>query len=274
MQRDSMANTFAVALVLCGVCSLIVSASAVGLKPFQDKNKALDIQKNIIAAAGLSGDEALTAKRVDEIFKNIERKLVNLETGEYVEDGAESGKIKLDTYDSRRAAKDPTLNAPTKGAQFDIGISAREKYAFAYLVKDDKGTLTQVVLPIYGKGLWSTMYGFLALEKDLKTVKGLTFYEHGETPGLGGEIESAQFKNAWPGKKVYDGAVEDANIKFGVKKGSPEGDEKNYLVDGLSGATITSRGVDQLLKYWVSDSGFGKFLKKLSAEQGGSNVGA
>jgi Na+-transporting NADH:ubiquinone oxidoreductase subunit C len=272
MQRDSMANTFVVAFVLCGICSLLVSASAVGLKPFQEKNKALDVQKNIIAAAGIGGDEALTAKRVEEIFKNIERKLVNLETGEYVEEG--KGDVSISTYDPRKAAKDPKLNATTNGAPYDIGISAREKYAFAYLVKDEKGELSQVVLPIYGKGLWSTMYGFLALEKDLKTVKGLTFYEHGETPGLGGEIENPLWKAMWPGKKVYNGDAGDANIAFGVKKGSPEGDEKQYLVDGLSGATITSRGVDQLLKYWVSDSGFGKFLKKLSATQGGSNVGA
>lgn len=272
MQRDSMANTFVVAFVLCGVCSLIVSASAVGLKPFQEKNKALDVQKNIISAAGIGGEDALTAARVEELFKNIERKLVDLETGEYVEEG-KSG-IKIDTYDPRKAAKDPKLSVSNAGNAYDIGMSAREKYAFAYLVKNDKGELTQIVLPIYGKGLWSTMYGFLALEKDLKTVKGLTFYEHGETPGLGGEIENPLWKAMWPGKKIYNGDANDENIAFGVKKGSPEGDEKQYLVDGLSGATITSRGVDQLLKYWVSDSGFGKFLKKLSATQGGSNVGA
>lgn len=272
MQRDSMANTFVVAFVLCGICSLIVSGSAVGLKKFQDENKALDVQKNIISAAGLAGDEPLTRDRVKSIFEKIERKLVDLETGEYVDEGKAG--IKIDTYDPRKAAKDPKLSASTKGTAFDIGISAREKYAFAYLVKNDQGELTQVVLPIYGKGLWSTMYGFLALEKDLKTVKGITFYEHGETPGLGGEIENPTWKALWPGKKVYKGDSSDTNIAFGVKKGSPEGDEKQYLVDGLSGATITSRGVDQLLKYWVSDSGFGKFLKKLSASQGGSNVGA
>jgi len=272
MQRDSMANTFVVAFVLCGICSLFVSAAAVGLKPYQDKNKALDVQKNIIAAAGIAGDQPLTAQRVEELFKNIDQKLIDLETGDYVEEG--KGNVNVKTYDPRKAAKDPNLSATTKDAAFDIGIGAREKYAFAYLVKDDKGELAQVVLPIYGKGLWSTMYGFLALEKDLKTVKGITFYEHGETPGLGGEIENPSWKSSWSGKKVYNGDVNDTNIAFGVKKGSPEGDEKQYLVDGLSGATITSRGVDQLLKYWVSDSGFGKFLKKLSASQGGSNVGA
>lgn len=272
MQRDSMANTFAVAFILCGVCSLVVSAAAVGLKPMQERNKALDVQKNIISAAGIGGDQALTAARVEELFKNIDRKLIDLETGEYVEEG-KSG-IKIASYDPRKAAKDPSLSVSNLGTPFDIGVAAREKYAFAYLVKDEKGELSQVVLPIYGKGLWSTMYGFLALEKDLKTVKGLTFYEHGETPGLGGEIENPLWKAMWPGKKVYNGDMADANIAFGVKKGSPEGDEKDYLVDGLSGATITSRGVDQLLKFWVSDSGFGKFLKKLSATQGGSNVGA
>jgi Na+-transporting NADH:ubiquinone oxidoreductase subunit C len=269
MQRDSIANTFAVAFVLCLVCSLIVSASAVGLKPYQDKNKALDVQKNIIAAAGLAGDEPLTAKRVEEIFKNIDRKLINLETGEYV--AASTDGVTPESYDPRKAAKDPKLSAPTAGTPFDIGISAREKFAFAYIVKDSGGAMSQVVLPIYGKGLWSTMYGFLALEKDLKTVKGLTFYEHGETPGLGGEVDNQLWKAKWPGKKLYNGEPSDANIKLGVKKGNPEGEELNYMVDGLSGATITSRGVDMLLKYWVSDSGFGKFLKKLSAEQGGSN---
>ena len=135
------------------------------------------------------------------------------------------------------------------------------KVSKVYLVKNSSNQVEKIVLPIHGKGLWSTMYGFLALAPDTKTIKGLGFYEHGETPGLGGEIDNPSWKKQWVNKVVLDGKN---NPQIVVVKGQVDhSDSANYnKVDGLSGATITSNGVRALVNFWVSDNGFGAFLAK------------
>jgi len=270
-KRDSITNTFVVTLVLCTACSLLVSTAAVALKDVQGKNKLLDRQKNIVEAAGLGNRSGeLKAKEITDMFTDgtIERRVVDLQTGEYVTDRA----IANDSFDERKAAKDETLNIAINTSKFRIGIPKREKYTWVYLVKDKQGQLEQVVLPIYGKGLWSTMYGFVSLNSDLKTINGLTYYEHGETPGLGGEVENPKWKKQWQGKKLWRGDRADAMLAVGVAKGSPTSENLPYMVDGLSGATITSRGVDSMLKYWFSSDAFGPYLEKLAAQKGDSYV--
>jgi len=117
-----------------------------------------------------------------------------------------------------------------------------------------------VVLPVEGKGLWSTLYGFLALDKDVNTIKGLTFYQHGETPGLGGEVDNPKWKALWPGRKAFG---DDGQPKIAVIKGQagPVAEDP-YQVDGLSGATITARGVSHLVQFWLGTHGFGPYLKQ------------
>ena len=263
--RDSIANTFLVSFVLCVVCSLVVSGAAVSLKDIQQRNKLLDRQRNILEAAKLhESPKDLSGKEVEEIYsKQVEAKLVDLSTGEYISDADP-------TFDPRKAAKDPASSTEIT-SEFDIGLARRETKTWVYLVKDESGELSSVVLPVYGMGLWSTLYGYIALDSDLRTVNGLTYYEHAETPGLGGEVENQAWKDKWPGKKVWEEGTEaeDSNLKIGVVKGSPSGEQKKYMVDGLSGATITSRGVDSMLKYWFSDQGFGPFLERLAAEKSG-----
>ncbi|MCA9194547.1 MAG: Na(+)-translocating NADH-quinone reductase subunit C [Planctomycetales bacterium] len=267
LPKDSITNTFIVSLALCIVCSLLVSSAAVSLKGRQDENKVVDRQRNIIAAAGLSdAPKDLSISEVKEIFeKQVEQRLVDLDTGEYVEEADSK-------FDPRKAAKDPSLNEEIEGA-YSIGLKNREKQTWVYLIKDGSGNLEKVVLPIYGKGLWSTMYGFIALNGDLRTVGGITFYEHGETPGLGGEIENPQWQGKWAGKQIWEIAQQrdDKNLRVGVTKGAPTESDADYKVDGLSGATITSRGVDSLLKYWFSSNGFGNYLNKLASQQGANN---
>jgi Na+-transporting NADH:ubiquinone oxidoreductase subunit C len=197
----------------------------------------------------------------------IEPRVVDLQTGEYVEDES----IANPSFDERKAAKDAAMNTKINSS-FQTGLSMREKYTWVYLVKDKQGKLAQVILPIYGKGLWSTMYGFVALDDDLKTINGLTYYEHGETPGLGGEVDNPKWKQQWKGKQVWRGEPSDANLAIGVAKASPTSDGLPYMVDGLSGATITSRGVDGMLKYWFSNDAFGNYLEKLASQKGLSNV--
>lgn len=260
MQRDSTLGTIVTAAVLCVVCSVVVSASAVGLRSIQNTNKKKYEQRNILQAAGFSKDE-IKEQGIDELFKNIETQLIDLETGEIATDVDES------KYDQKAAAKSPDQSVPIPKEKQTFGFDQHEKYSRVHLMKEG-GTLKKVILPIYGKGLWSTLYGFIALEADLNTVAGITFYEHKETPGLGGEVDNDTWKGKWPGKLVADGD----NVKIEIIKGQVvEGSEKEpYQIDGLSGATITSRGVSNAVRYWIKD-GFGPFLNKLKS--GGSNNG-
>ena len=118
--------------------------------------------------------------------------------------------------------------------------------------------IRMLILPIEGKGLWSTMYGFIALAPDTTTIKGLTFYEHGETPGLGGEVDNPSWKALWKGRQAYDG---EWNPEIEVIKGAAGPPEEDpFRVDGLSGATLTCRGVSSTVQFWLSDDGFKPFL--------------
>ncbi len=263
MQRDSISNTFLVAGLLCLVCSFLVSTAAVGLRPFQEANKRLIKRRIILQVAGIYDPN----QSVDEQFsKKIEVRLIDLTDPAHPKPITD--KTLIQKYDPREAAANPEMSVPItqKGSDTLPGIRRREKYSFVYLVKNgDK--LEEVVLPIYGKGLWSTIYGFICLDSDLQTVRGIAFYEHGETPGLGGEIENPRWQALWKGKKVYDeqGQVALSVIKGHVTPGSPDA---KYKVDGLSGATFTSKGVSRMIHFWLGDHGFGPYLKQLREEFG------
>jgi Na+-transporting NADH:ubiquinone oxidoreductase subunit C len=253
MARESVSKTFVVAIVLAAACSLLVAGAAIGLRPLQEANKIRDRKKNILIVAGLYDAKA----SVEESYEQIEPRIVDLATGEYVAED----KLDPANFDQRAAAKDPELSVKIPREKDLAGIGRREKYSLVYLVKkDDK--LDQVILPIDGKGLWSTLYGFLAISGDLNTVKGITFYEHAETPGLGGEIDNPAWKAKWAGKKLYD---EKGNIQLHVAKGTAAQDN-SYQVDGISGATLTANGVTNLVKYWLGDDGFKKLLERLQAK--------
>lgn len=247
--KESVGKTFLVAGVLCIVCSVLVSVAAVGLKPIQQKNQELDKKKNILAAAGLLSEGG----NVDAIFnEKIRVKAVNLASGEYDES------IDLSTYDQRKAAKDPASSVAIPAGKDIAGIKRRALVVPVYEVMEG-GVLTKVILPVHGKGLWSTLYGFLAIQADTKTVAGLGFYSHAETPGLGGEVDNPKWKATWKGKKLYndDWKLVISVIKGVVDTSSPKG---IHQVDGLSGATITTNGVDALIRYWVGPEGFEQYL--------------
>ncbi len=251
--RETTPGAFLVASVLCIVCSVLVASAAVALKPLQEANKLVFKQKNALMAAHLAGADA-TPEEVKKIFADsVKRQLVDLSTGEYVSEGAAG--VDVDDYDPVEAAKDPKTNVKVEPPSALMGIQRREPYTYVYQLMKD-GEPDGFILPIYGKGLWSTLQGFLALEADGQTVRGITYYAHAETPGLGGEVDNPGWKALWEGKKVYD---QDGDVELGVVKGAAD-DE--YSIDGLSGATITSRGVDNMIKYWLGPEGFAKFLEK------------
>lgn len=254
MQNDSAAKTLIVAGVLCIFCSVLVSTAAVKLKPMQELNKKLDIKKNLLLSAGLLDSSKASKEEIEEAFQVVETKVIDLNTGEYVEMDPES-------YDQLAAASDPEMSQKIAGENDYAKIGKREKLSKVYFIKDG-ASVKNIVLPVYGKGLWSTMYGFLVLEPDTTTVAGIGFYQHGETPGLGGEIDNPKWKSTWKGKKLYkDGFTPELHVIKGMVESSTPNAE--YKIDGLAGATLTSNGVTGMIKYWLGKSGFAPFLKKM-----------
>ena len=242
--NESIRKTVTVAMVLCLVCSVIVSASAVILRPEQAVNERANMQMNILQAAGLFDPQ----QSIPDQFQIVTTRLVNLDTGEFVNG------MDVDRYNQRKASKDPSMNRVLSTDKDIASIKRQAKIAKVYLVENG-GQIDKIILPIHGYGLWSTLYGFMALEGDGNTVAGLGFYEHAETPGLGGEVDNPSWKKQWTGKRVYkDGRVALRLVKGGADR------KDAYGIDALSGATITSRGVDNLVKFWLSDTGFKPFL--------------
>lgn len=252
MAKDTVQRTLIVALALCVVCSLVVSTAAVMLKPTQEANKTLDRKRNILAAAGLL-KEGLS---VEEQFSQITTKVVDLRTGRFTED------VDAASYDQKKAAKDSSMSESLSASDDIAKVRRREHYSLVYLVENNGQTET-IILPVRGYGLWSTLYGFLALENDGNTVAGLGFYEHGETPGLGGEVDNPRWKSQWPGKRIYkDGDAAIALIKGTVNSANAQAD---YQIDGLAGATLTSTGITNLMQFWLGEMGFQPFLNNLKA---------
>jgi Na+-transporting NADH:ubiquinone oxidoreductase subunit C len=257
-----MSNIIVVALLVCLACSVVVSSAAVFLKPQRLANKELDRNKNILEAAGLyNKQEATGGEDINGLIGNFEIRMVDLEEKRLLSE-LEVSDLGLDvtTYDQRKASKDPATSKALTKAEDIASISRRARYSVIYLLKE-AGEVSKVVVPVHGYGLWSTLYGYLAIDGDLQTVSGITFYEHGETAGLGGEVDNPRWKASWAGKSIYSGG----EVKLGVIKGSvnPSSPNAAYQIDGLSGATLTSVGVDNLVKYWMGPQGFGPVLKEL-----------
>ncbi|QGZ31957.1 Na(+)-translocating NADH-quinone reductase subunit C [Stutzerimonas stutzeri] len=256
-QKESTVRTLVVALLVCLVCSVFVSGAAVALRPTQLENRQLDKQRSILAIAGL-GEAGMSANQVKTLYnERIVAKLVNLETGEY------SDEFDPNTFDPLVAAKDPALSQALPGGEDIASIKRRERYSVVYIVEEN-GELATLIMPVRGYGLWSTLYGFMAVKGDLNTVEGLGFYQHGETPGLGGEVDNPKWRSQWQGKQLFteDGKLAIRVVKGGVDPQSPRAD---HQVDALAGATLTSNGVDNLLHFWLGENGFGPFIANLRA---------
>lgn len=246
--------TITVTLIMCLVASVLVAGSAVLLKPYQVANKALDFKRNVLSIAGIYNPD----QSVEEQFKKIEIKLVDLETGEFSDVISD-----LDKFDQTASAKKPDLSKKIDPEQDIAKIIRREKYAKVFLVNDNSG-ISKLILPVRGYGLWSTMSGFVALDRDFNTILGFGFYDQKETPGLGGEVDNPKWKSLWVGKKVYS---ESGEVQVDVVKGHVDAATPNaeYKVDGLSGATLTSNGVENLLHFWMGENGYKPFIDKLKS---------
>ncbi len=251
LPNESPKKMLIVAVTLCFVCSVVVSSAAVLLRPLQLENAALDRKRNIVEVAGLLGSDG----DVEAAFQRVEPRVVDLESGEFVE-GIDPAR-----YDQRKAAKDPERSTALSKKEDIASIGRRARYSTVYFVREGDA-IRQVILPVHGYGLWSTLYGFLALKADFRTVAGLKFYDHAETPGLGGEVDNSSWRGKWDGKVAFD---ETGKLVIEVIKGvvDPSRAGAEHQVDGLAGATLTARGVDNLLKFWLGENGFGPFLARM-----------
>ena len=253
--KESLTNTFAVAIGLCLVCATLVSASAVFLKSAQEANKLKDKKKNILAAAGLLEESTDIVALFDQ---RIIDRIIDLESGDDVTDQYDD----VASFDQIGVAEANDKNQSKALKDDPATIKRRENHSHVYFVKtsatDDSPLM--YVFPIRGKGLWSILKGFIAVDAYLKTIKGLTYYEHGETPGLGGEVDNPEWKSHWVGKLLFD-----ENGKMAIRMVKSDWQDDPHGIDTLSGATITARGVEKMLGFWMGDQGFAPYLEKLRA---------
>jgi len=252
---NSTRYTVLFAITVCVICAALVSVAAVSLQPAQKANARLYMEKNVLVAAGLAEQgKALTVPEVQAVFdRAIKARLVDLGTGELLP----ADKADARQYDQRAARNDPATSraAPANEA----GVRRVPNLGIVYFIMKD-GQVDQVVVPVEGLGMWGTIYGFLSLAPDANTVRGLTYYEHKETPGLGAEISNPSWLELWRGRKAYDDKGVAAVKVIKGPAGKPEVDPNH--IDGLSGATVTGNAVTRLMQFWLSPNGYGKFLQR------------
>jgi len=242
--RESAGKNFLVVTAVAVCCSALVSGTAVGLRARRLANFDLDRMRNIVAVAGLAEPNV----PVPVAFGRVEPRTVDLETGAYVDD-------------DRLGSEDP---APVPSDRDVAGIERRERYVQVYLVRE-QGRVSQIVLPVRGQGFVAMMYGFLALDRDLETVRGITFYRHEETPGLGALVDDPKWRASWRGKRIY-GSDGTFRLRVGGTADPEDPEARAHQVDGVSGATFTSNGVADLVRFWFGDAGFGRYLARLRRE--------
>ncbi|QOR39309.1 Na(+)-translocating NADH-quinone reductase subunit C [Billgrantia diversa] len=245
--NNSIKKILTVAFALCIVCSVIVSTAAVALRSKQQLNQELDRKTNILSVANLYEP----GMDVEEAFREVTPRVVDMRTGEYTDE------FDPETFDHFQAARDPATGRTLSGDRDIAGLSRVENYATVYLVGDAEDP-DQVILPIRGQGLWGLMRGFLSVEGDGNTIVGITYYEHSETPGLGAEVNNPRWQAQWEGKKIFEDS-EDLAPDIHLTKG---GANDEIEIDALSGATLTSNGVTNMLQFWLSPEGFGTYLAR------------
>ena len=260
MAEETVKKTILMALGICLTCSFFIATAAVSLSSIQAGNKQKDKIKNILIAGGLY-EKGVDVERV--YTEKIEPVLIDLMTGELVGADRFGEDLDIQNFDINQTAKHGKYGKIVSSDLDLAKINRMPKFMVVYYVRE-KETIRKIILPVYGRGLYSMLYGFLAIGNDLKKVAGITFYEQGETAGLGGEITNPRWQERWRDKHIYG---EDGKVKLSVVKGSvdPASSDAKFQIDGISGATMTSRGVDNLVKFWLGPNGYGPYLSRLAA---------
>lgn len=256
MNNDSPAKALLVVLLVAVVCSSLVSAAVVILRPIQLNNQLLERSRNIMQLTGLLGEGAEPGdEEMLALYKSLDTRIVDIDKGLF------DSSVNADTFDKRRAASNPELSVAVPAEYDQASLGRRSRYAPVYLVWREE-QFDRIILPIRGAGMWSTLYGYLALEADLNTVAAATFYEHAETPGLGDQITRPDWLAQWKGRQIYDAQGE---LRFMVSAGrvEPGSSTAQYEVDALTGATVTADAVTAIVHYWLGPHGYQPLLDQL-----------
>lgn len=249
MSNDSTRKAILVVLLTAMVCSSLVSAAVVILRPIQLNNQLLERGRNIMSLTGLlQADQFPDDEEMLDLFKSLDTRMVNIDEGRFEKD------LDPNTFDQRRAVNDPDLGASVPQEHDLASIGRRSRYATVYMVWDEEG-LDRIILPVRGAGMWSMLYGYMAVEPDFNTVAGMAFYEQNETPGLGDQITHQHWLDQWQGKRLYD---EQGLPRFHVSEGAVIAGSVSapYQVDGMSGATVTGNAVTGMVRYWIGPHGY------------------
>jgi len=260
--NDDLVKIIGMAVLVALVSSAAVSLTAVMLRPYQEANRAAEQQarmdkmldtlpgmRDLMMGSGMMMDSGMMGSGV----ATLETRLVNLDDGSFARgvDAAE--------FDLAAALQDPEASIALEPDVDIAGIKRRANQSPVYVLHKN-GDLKLVVLPVYGAGYQSTVRAVLAIEPDLVTIAALAIIEQGDTPGFGARIEEPEWLALWPGKKIAD---ETGSIRIELVRGQAS---TPYEVDGISGATRTSTGVTNILRFWLGDKGFGPFLTRLRQE--------
>lgn len=264
MTNDSPVKAFLVVLLTAVICSSLVSASVVLLRPIQINNKMLDRSRNIMKLTGLvERGSAPSDEEMLELYRGMDVRAVDIDRAVFTDE------VDPLTFDQRRAVNNTELGTNIPAELDSAALGRRSRFATVYMVLRD-GELDRVILPIRGTGMWSMMYGYIALESDLNTIAAATFYEQNETPGLGDQIMRPDWQAQWQGRQIYD---ESGELRFAVNHGKVEPGSSIWLyeVDALTGATVTADAVTAMMHYWFGPHGYRNFLDELRLQQGRVN---
>lgn len=256
MTNESPLKALMVVTLVVIVTSTLVSATVVLLRPVQLGNLMLQQGRTVLQLTGLpqTGIE-LTDAEVLERFRALDARVVDLATGRF------ESRMDPITFQARRAADDPEGSTAIPAEADRARLGRRAQHAVVYLVWGEDG-LQRIVLPVYGMGMWSTIYGYISLEGDLNTIAGVLFHEQAETPGVGDRITHPQWLQKWQGRKIYD---EEGVPRFAVVPGRVEPGSAAALhgVDAISGATVSTDAVTSLVQFWFGPWGFRGLLDHL-----------
>jgi Na+-transporting NADH:ubiquinone oxidoreductase subunit C len=257
-ERESVARTLAVAGGVALVCSLLVSSAVYWLRPIQLAYGSIQQNRAILVAAGLATiDDEISDRDIVDRYLEFETRIVDLDTDTFT-DADESTAM---SYEYRRAMDYSEQSVEIPRDMAIEGLARRPRYMPVYVLRRGRA-IERIVLPVYGRGMWSTIHGFVSLSSDLATVAGVRFYEHGETPGIGDRIQNPAWAAQWVGKRAY---ADDGTLVLGI--GAPAGGSPGDRVDAITGATVTVTAVNRFVRYWLGEDGYGPLLAKLRAER-------
>jgi Na+-transporting NADH:ubiquinone oxidoreductase subunit C len=251
MDRNRPGYTLVFTIVVCAICSVFVASTYEMLGERQRADAAVFRMLDILRLTGLAGpDEVLEKDEIVRRFGAIRPRAVDMRARRI------DPEVDASLYGQREASRDPTRSreAPANAA----GVRRIPDHAVVYERLGEDGSVEQMLLPLHGQGYGGQIYGFIALGPDLNTVRDIIFYEHEETPTLGGKINRASWRAAWEGRRVYD---DSRAVALRLVGDAGPADTHPHEVDAVSRASVTTAGVQNMIDFWMGPEGFGPFLE-------------